>query len=293
MPILIDHQTKIVIQGISGKAGRLHAEACLNYGSQIVAGVTPGKGGGEVYGIPLFNTMQRAQRETGATASLVLVPAPQAAEAILEAIEHEIELIVCITEGIPLRDMGRVQAALRGSRSRLIGPNCPGIISPGLAKMGIMPSSIHIPGPIGVLSRSGTLTYEAVWQLTRLGLGQSTCIGIGGDPCLGTHFTDVLDLFAADAATHMMLVIGEIGGEEEERVAQWFERHHGKPIVAYIAGRHAPPERRMGHAGALITGGKGGAQNKIEALQRVGIPVISSPEVIGREVQQVYHAIAR
>jgi len=285
MSILVDQQTRVVVQGITGKEGTFHAMACRAYGTRVVAGVTPGKGGVCHEGIPVFDTVREAVDREGVDTALIFVPAAFAADAILEAIDATVPLVVCITEGIPILDMVRVTRVLRGSKTRLVGPNCPGIISPGKAKVGIMPGHIHTSGSIGVISRSGTLTYEAVNQLTRLGLGQSTCIGIGGDPIIGTSFINCLALFEADRATDAVLMIGEIGGMAEEEAAAFVEGHITKPIIAYIAGLAAPPERRMGHAGAIISGGKGTAMEKIGALQRAGITVVRNPAEIGAGVK--------
>lgn len=287
MAILIDKQTKIITQGISGHAGRFHTEQGLLYGSKFVGGVTPGKGGQEVLGLPVFETVLEAKEKTGCDASLIFVPAPFAADAILEAEDAGIPLIVCITEGIPVQDMLAVRQVFQGkTKSRLIGPNCPGIITPGECKMGIMPGYIHKPGSVGIVSRSGTLTYEAVWQTTQLGLGQSTCVGIGGDPLNGTHFIDVLELFEQDSKTEAILLIGEIGGGAEEEAAEWISSYCKKPVVAFIAGMAAPPGRRMGHAGAIISSGKGTAQGKIEALQRAGVYIAHSPAKMGETLLQ-------
>ncbi|MBZ0159996.1 MAG: succinate--CoA ligase subunit alpha [bacterium] len=286
MSILVDKNTRVVVQGITGREGTFHALACRDYGTDIVAGVTPGKGGIRHEGIPVFNTVHEAVDTEGANTSLIFVPAPFAADAILEAIDAAVPLVVCITEGIPTLDMVRVARVLRGSETRLVGPNCPGIISPGETKVGIMPGHIHKRGRIGVISRSGTLTYEAVNQLTSLGLGQSTCIGIGGDPIIGTTFVDCLALFEDDGATEAMLMIGEIGGTAEEEAAAFVERYVSKPVIGYIAGLAAPAERRMGHAGAIISSGRGTAAEKIAALRRAGIVVVQSPAEIGAAVKQ-------
>ncbi|MDD5558706.1 succinate--CoA ligase subunit alpha [Candidatus Methylomirabilis sp.] len=286
MSILVDKNTRVVVQGITGKEGTFHALACRDYGTSVVAGVTPGKGGVRHEGIPVFDTVREAVDKEGANTALIFVPAAFAADAILEAIDGEVPLVVCITEGIPILDMVRVARVLHGSRTRLIGPNCPGIISPGKAKVGIMPGHIHKRGQIGVISRSGTLTYEAVNQLTRLDLGQSTCIGIGGDPIIGTTFVDCLALFESDAATEAILIIGEIGGIAEEEAAAFVERHVSKPVIGYIAGLAAPAERRMGHAGAIISGGKGTATEKISAMRRAGIAMVQSPAEIGVAVKE-------
>ena len=281
MAIWADKSTRVVVQGLTGKEGQFHAARCREYGTRIVAGMTPGKGGTSVDGVPVFNTLAEAREKTACNASLIFVPPMAAADAILEAADAGVELIVCITEGIPARDEVLVKRALAGTRSRLIGPNCPGIISPGRAKLGIMPAHIHMEGTVGVVSRSGTLTYEAVDQLTKLGLGQSTCIGIGGDPVPGTSFVDVLEAFAADPETEAVVMIGEIGGSAEEEAAAFILAHMDKPVVAFIAGQTAPPGRRMGHAGAIISGGKGTAAEKIEALQAAGIHVVATPAEIG------------
>lgn len=286
MSILVDKNTRLMVQGITGKEGSFHTLACRDYGTSVVAGVTPGKGGVRHEGLPVFDTVREAVDKEGANTTMIFVPAAFAADAILEAIDAAVPLVVCITEGIPILDMVRVARVLRGSGTRLIGPNCPGIISPDKAKVGIMPGHIHKRGKIGVMSRSGTLTYEAVNQLTRLGLGQSTCIGIGGDPIIGTTFVDCLALFEDDAATEAILMIGEIGGTAEEEAAVFVERHVSKPVIGYIAGLAAPAERRMGHAGAIISGGRGTATEKISALRRAGIAVVQSPAEIGAEVKR-------
>lgn len=284
MSILVSKETKVITQGITGKAGLFHTEQCLSYGSRFVGGVTPGKGGQSVLGLPVFDTVRQAKRATGCQASMIFVPAPFAAEAILEAEEAGIELIVCITEGIPVRDMLEVKRVMRGSASRLIGPNCPGVITPGECKIGIMPGYIHKRGKVGIVSRSGTLTYEAVWQTTQLGLGQSTCVGIGGDPLNGTDFIDVLSLFEEDPETESILMIGEIGGEAEEKAAEWIFQHSKKPVAAFIAGLTAPPGRRMGHAGAIVSGGKGAALDKIKALEAARVVVAKTPALMGQAV---------
>ena len=281
MAIWADENTRVVVQGLTGKEGQFHAAKCREYGTKIVAGMTPGKGGTTVDGVPVFNTVAQARQETRCNASLIFVPPMMAADAVLEAIDAGIELIVCISEGIPARDEVALKRALDRSKSRLIGPNCPGIISPGKAKLGIMPAHIHKEGFVGVVSRSGTLTYEAVDQLTKLGLGQSTCIGIGGDPVPGTNFVDVFRAFKDDPLTEAVVMIGEIGGTAEEEAAAYVKAHYHKPVVAFIAGQTAPPGRRMGHAGAIISGGKGTAKEKMEALAAAGIHVVATPAEIG------------
>ncbi len=282
MAILLHKDTKIICQGITGKSGHFHTKECLGYGSLVVGGVTPGKGGERVEGLPVFNNVIEAVTATGCTASMVFVPAGAAADAILEAEQAGIELIVCITEGIPIHDMVEVKRQLRQrGRSRLIGPNCPGIITAGESKMGIMPGYIHTKGKIGIVSRSGTLTYEAVYQTTALGLGQSTCIGVGGDPIIGMRFVDVLELFEEDADTKGIVLIGEIGGSDEEEAADWIRKKCTKPIAAFIAGKSAPADKRMGHAGAIISSGKGQAVDKIEALQQARVVVAENPARIG------------
>ena len=282
MSILVDKSARLVVQGITGGAGAFHTRQCMDYGTNVVAGVTPGKGGQMFDGkVPVFDTVSEARRETSCNASMVFVPAPAAADSILEAVDTGIELVVCITEGIPVMDMMRVKALMRGKQSRLIGPNCPGIITPGACKIGIMPGYIHKPGNIGVISRSGTLTYEAVWQLTSRGYGQSTCIGIGGDPIGGLSHLDCVKLFNEDPGTDAMILIGEIGGSAEEEAAEWIKKHCKKPVAAFIAGMTAPPGRRMGHAGAIVSGGKGTAAGKIEALKAAGIAVAETPATIG------------
>jgi succinyl-CoA synthetase alpha subunit len=284
--ILVDKNTRVLTQGITGAAGRFHTTACKEYGTQMVAGVTPGKGGTSYEGIPVFDTVSRAVAETGANASVIYVPPPFAADAILEAADAGIALIVCITDGVPVRDMVRVKRYLTGRSSRLLGPNCPGVITPGECKIGIMPGHIHRQGTIGVVSRSGTLTYEAVDQLTRLGLGQSTCVGIGGDPVHGLEFIDVLELFNRDPGTAAVVMIGEIGGSAEEEAAGWIEANMKKPVAGFIAGQTAPPGKRMGHAGAIIAGGKGTAKEKIETMTKAGIRMALTPALIGQTMQE-------
>jgi succinyl-CoA synthetase alpha subunit len=286
MSILVNEMTRVVVQGLTGREGGFHASQMIAYGTKVVAGVTPGKGGTLHNDVPVFNTVAEAARETHANAAAIFVPPPFAADAILEAIDAVLPLVVCITEGVPTLDMVRVAAALRGSRTTLIGPNCPGIISPGKGKMGIMPGQIHKQGNVGVVSRSGTLTYEAVHQLTKLGIGQSTCIGIGGDPIIGTSFLDAIRLFNDDADTHAIVMIGEIGGNAEETAAAYIGANVKKPVVGFIAGQTAPPGRRMGHAGAIISGGSGAAPDKIRAMEKAGITVCSSPAQIGENIQK-------
>ncbi|MFL6237482.1 MAG: succinate--CoA ligase subunit alpha [Thermoanaerobaculia bacterium] len=281
MAIWVDDNTRLLVQGITGKEGTFHALGCRDYGTKVVAGVTPGKGGESVEGIPVYDSVAEAREATGANASMIFVPPPFAADAILEAAAAEVELVVCITEGIPVNDMLKVKDFLRSHPTRLVGPNCPGVISPGMAKIGIMPGHIHKRGSIGVVSRSGTLTYEAVWQLSNVGLGQSTCVGIGGDPVNGTNFIDVLEQLNADPETEGVIMIGEIGGNAEENAAEWIQANCRKPIVGFIAGRTAPPGRRMGHAGAIISGGKGTAEEKLAAMRAAGIHVSESPASLG------------
>lgn len=287
MSILVNRDTKVIVQGITGSEGSFHTRNMIEYGTKIVGGVTPGKGGQEFEGTPIFNTVSEAVDSTGANASVIFVPPPFAADAILEASGAGLELVVCITEGIPTIEMIRVYAHLRTTKTRLIGPNCPGIITPGQCKIGIMPGFIHIPGPVGVISRSGTLTYEAVYQLTTLGIGQSTCIGIGGDPVIGSSFTSLLELFNADRETKAIVLIGEIGGTAEDEAAQFIREHVSKPVVGFIAGLTAPPGKRMGHAGAIIAGGKGTAREKIEILKKSGVIISESPAEIGKKVQNL------
>jgi succinyl-CoA synthetase alpha subunit len=285
MSILVDKNTRVLCQGM-GKAGTNHAKLCREYGTQVVGGVVPGKGGTSKEGFPLFNTVAEAVRKTGADASMIFVPPAGAADAILEAADAGIRLIVAITEGIPILDMARAMRFLKEKNCRLIGPNCPGVITPGQCKIGIMPGYIHKPGPVGVISRSGTLTYEAVWQLSNLGLGQSTCVGIGGDPIIGTTQIDLLKMFQDDPGTEAILLIGEIGGTAEERAAEYVKQHVKKPVAAFIAGQTAPPGKRMGHAGAIISGGSGTAKDKIAALRAAGIAVADSPADLGVTVQR-------
>ncbi|HEY8517946.1 MAG TPA: succinate--CoA ligase subunit alpha [Candidatus Binatia bacterium] len=281
MSILVDKNTKVVTQGITGATGQFHTRACKEYGTQVVAGVTPGKGGTDFEGIPIFDTVAEARAKTGCNASVIYVPPPFAADAIMEAADAGVELVICITEGIPVLDMVRVKRFLAGTKTRLIGPNCPGVITPGECKIGIMPGYIHKPGKIGVVSRSGTLTYEAVHQLTQLGIGQSTCVGIGGDPVNGTGFIDVLELFNRDPNTEGVIMIGEIGGTAEEEAAEYVKREMKKPVAGFIAGQTAPKGKRMGHAGAIISGGKGTAADKIAAMEAAGIRVAPSPAELG------------
>jgi succinyl-CoA synthetase alpha subunit len=285
MAILCDESTRLLVQGM-GRMGRFHAGLSLEYGTRVVGGVAPGKGGQALDGIPIFDTVERAVRETGANASVIFVPPPGAADAILEAADAGIGLAACITEGIPALDMLRAKKVLAGTSMRLVGPNCPGVVTPEQCRIGIMPAQITKPGPVGVVSRSGTLTYEAVDQLSRLGIGQSTCVGIGGDPVIGTTFTDVLALFEADPATEAVVMIGEIGGAAEETAAEFVQQKMSKPVVAFIAGQNAPPGKRMGHAGAIIAGGKGRASDKIAALEAAGVAVARSPAEIGETLRK-------
>ena len=287
MSILVNKNTRVLTQGITGATGQLHTRACKEYGTRMVGGVVPGKGGTDFEGIPIFDTVEQARQATGCDATVIYVPPPFAADAILEAAAAGIELIICITEGVPILDMVKVKAYLAGTKSRLIGPNCPGIITPGECKIGIMPGYIHKPGDIGVVSRSGTLTYEAVYQLTQLGIGQSSCIGIGGDPIVGTGHIDALKLFNEDPKTRAVIMIGEIGGTAEEEAAEYIKQNFKKPVVAFIAGQTAPKGRRMGHAGAIISGGRGTAADKIAALKGAGIAVATSPADLGTTMKSV------
>ena len=290
MSILINKQTRVICQGITGKVGEFHTRGCMEYGTKMVGGVTPGKGGETVEGLPVFDTVAEAVEKTGADASMVFVPAAFTADAILEAVDAGIKTIVAVTEGVPVMDMARAYETVKRSKSVLVGPNCPGVITPEECKIGIMPGYIHKKGPVGVMSRSGTLTYEAVWQLSNLGLGQSTCVGLGGDPIVGTSFIDLLAMYEADPATEAILMMGEIGGTAEEEAAAYVKAHVTKPVAAFIAGRAAPPGKRMGHAGAIISGGKGTAAEKIAALEAAGIEIAESPADMGTALQR---AIAR
>ncbi|HYL77276.1 MAG TPA: succinate--CoA ligase subunit alpha [Bryobacteraceae bacterium] len=289
MSILVDQNTRVLFQGFTGREASFHAQAAIAYGTKVVGGVTPGKGGQTHLDLPVFNTVADAVKQTGANASVIFVPPPFAADAIMEATEAGVPLVVCITEGIPTSDMVRVAAFMQGRSTRLIGPNCPGIISPGKCKIGIMPGHIHRQGNVGVVSRSGTLTYEAVGQLTRLEIGQSTCIGIGGDPIIGTSFLDAIKFFNADPETHAIVMIGEIGGNAEETAAAYIKEHVKKPVVGFIAGQTAPPGRRMGHAGAIISGGSGKAEDKMKAMAEAGITVCASPAEIGVKIKSRAH----
>ncbi|NOQ85303.1 MAG: succinate--CoA ligase subunit alpha [Deltaproteobacteria bacterium] len=281
MSILVDENTRVVVQGITGSEGSFHTRQMVAYGSKVVAGVTPGKGGQDVDGIPVFNRVEDAVTNEGASVSCIFVPAPFAADAIVEAADAGVGLVICITEGIPVLEMVKVKSYLKGMKTRLVGPNCPGLISPGKCKIGIMPGMIHKEGTVGLISRSGTLTYEVVWQLTQRGIGQSTCIGIGGDPLVGMSFVDLLDLFKDDPGTELIIVIGEIGGTAEEEAGEFVKEHVKKPVVGFIAGQTAPPGRRMGHAGAIISGGKGTAAEKMAAWERSGIKVANNPALVG------------
>ncbi len=285
MSVLVDQNTRLIVQGFTGREGTFHAQQAIAYGTTVVGGVVPGKGGSRHLDLPVFDTVQQAVKETGANASVIFVPPPFAGDAIMEATEAGVALVVCITEGIPALDMVKAWQFLQGKGTRLIGPNCPGVISPGKCKIGIMPGAIHKQGNVGVVSRSGTLTYEAVGQLTKLGIGQSTCIGIGGDPIIGTNFVDALQLFNDDPDTHAVIMIGEIGGNAEETAAAWVKAHMKKPVVGFVAGQTAPPGRRMGHAGAIIAGGSGKASDKIKAMEDAGITVCSSPAELGEKIQ--------
>lgn len=289
MAIFVNDETRVIVQGITGQEGQFHTRQCVSYGTNIVGGVTPGKGGQKMDEVPVFNSVAEARQAASANASMILVPPPFAAEAILEAVDAGIELIVCITEGIPVMDMLRVKNYLAGKKSRLIGPNCPGIITPGACKIGIMPAPIHTPGgPFGVVSRSGTLTYEVVHQLSQEGFGQTTCVGIGGDPVNGTGFIDCLEAFEQDVETKAVVMVGEIGGSAEEEASAWIKEHMSKPVVGFIAGLTAPPGRRMGHAGAIVSGGSGTATAKIEAMERAGIYVCRDLGTLGRLCKEVY-----
>lgn len=287
MSILVNKDSKVIVQGITGSAGLFHAQQCRDYGTQVVGGVTPGKGGSDVDGFPVYNSVSEAVKETAANVSLIFVPAPFAMDSILEAVDAELETIICITEGIPTLDIVRVKEFMNGSKSRLVGPNCPGVITPGEAKVGIMPGYIHKPGKVGIISRSGTLTYEAVWQTTNIDIGQSTCIGIGGDPVIGTTFIDALELFQNDPDTEAVIMIGEIGGSDEEEAAEYIKDNFKKPIAAFIAGSTAPKGKRMGHAGAIVSGSSGSAEDKFAALERAGVATCKSPAAMGETLKEV------
>jgi succinyl-CoA synthetase alpha subunit len=286
MSILVDKNTKVIVQGITGSAGLFHATQCRDYGTNVVGGVTPGKGGTEVEGFPVFDTVADAVSKTGANTSLIFVPAPFAMDSMIEAIDGGIDLVICITEGIPTQDMIKVKKFMQGKNATLIGPNCPGVMTPGAAKVGIMPGYIHTPGKVGIMSRSGTLTYEAVWQLSNLGIGQSTCVGIGGDPVIGSTFIDVLALFQEDKNTEAIVMIGEIGGSAEEEAAEFIKSNVTKPVIAFIAGATAPKGKRMGHAGAIISGSSGGAKDKVAALEKAGVTVSPSPAQMGETLKE-------
>ncbi len=286
MSILVNKNTKVIVQGITGSAGLFHATQCREYGTKVVGGVTPGKGGTEVEGFPVFDTVADAVKKTGANTSLIFVPAPFAMDSMVEAIDGGIELVICITEGVPTQDMIKVKEYIKGRKARLVGPNCPGVMTPGEAKVGIMPGYIHTPGRIGIISRSGTLTYEAVWQLSNLGIGQSTSVGIGGDPIIGSTFIDILKLFEKDKDTDAVVMIGEIGGSAEEEAAEFIKSHMSKPVVAFIAGATAPKGKRMGHAGAIISGSSGSAKDKVAALERAGVRVCPSPAEMGETLKE-------